>query len=121
MPILKTVFQVLTKHTFFVRSPKNMRNQGTRFLRKVLESDEGQPMIPCIYVASSLKYELQNSISWLLVFEGCIFNHIWSFLLGDAPSSVRKAAYPVSETLSSVSEAVSSVVEAASSVNKTVS
>ena len=88
---------------------------------KVFHYPSNSTNIPCIYVASSLKYELQNSISWLLVFEGCIFNHIWSFLLGDAPSSVRKAAYPVSETLSSVSEAVSSVVEAASSVSKTVS
>ena len=98
-----------------------MGNQGTRFLRKVLESEEGPAMIPCIYVASTVKYDLQNSISWVLVFVGCIFNHIWRFLLGDFPSSVRKAAYPVSETLSSVSEAVSSVVKAASSVSKTAS
>ena len=43
-----------------LQSPKNMVNRGTRFLRKVSESEESQTMIAHINVASAKKYELNN-------------------------------------------------------------
>ena len=50
-------------NSFRKQSPENMGNRGTRFLRKVWESEEGQARIPCVNVASANKYDLHNSIS----------------------------------------------------------
>ena len=56
-------FILYVKTKQYIKSLKYMGNRGTRFVRKVWESEEGQASIPRISVASANKYEMHNSNS----------------------------------------------------------
>ena len=54
-------------------NPKKMGNRGTRFLRKVCESEEGWDETPIFYLISSKS----NSFGWVIQLEAC-YTHHWS-------------------------------------------